>query len=60
MCCFMFRPVYGVAFQCDGSLIATTGLDAIGRIWDLRSGKPIWLMRGHAKQILAVDFAPNG
>ena len=54
------RAVYGISWHPDGALIATAGLDAFGRIWDVRIGKAIQLLRGHVKQILAVDFAPNG
>ena len=32
----------------------------IGRVWDVRSGKSIYSMTGHAKQILTVDFSANG
>jgi WD40 repeat protein len=32
----------------------------VARLWDLRSGKAIWNLRGHAKQILSVDFSGNG
>jgi len=35
-------------------------LDAITRVWDLRSGKSVQVLQGHVKQILALDFAPNG
>lgn len=39
---------------------ARRGLDAIGRVWDLRSGKTAMVLDGHVKDILAIDFAPNG
>ena len=29
-------------------------------MWDLRSGKSIFLLRGHATQLLALDWSPNG
>lgn len=69
------RAVYSIAFQCDGSLAASAGLDAIGgsfskscftnfpflgRIWDCRSGRSILTLQGHAKKILGIDFSPNG
>lgn len=43
--------MYDVSFHCDGALVATGGFDAVGRIWDLRSGKVVWNMRGHARQV---------
>ena len=32
----------------------------ITRIWDLRSGRSILLLEGHAKKVVTVDFSPNG
>lgn len=32
------KAVFDLSFQCDGSLAATGGLDAYGRVWDIRSG----------------------
>merc|ERR1712224_421388 len=29
------KPVYAIAFQCDGSLLASGGLDGLGRVWDI-------------------------
>jgi U4/U6 small nuclear ribonucleoprotein PRP4 len=29
-------------------------------VWDLRSGKSVFLLKGHTKQLLALDFSPNG
>lgn len=42
------------------SYLARSGLDAIGRVWDLRSGKTAMVLDGHVRDILAIDFAPNG
>ncbi|KAJ3115328.1 hypothetical protein HDU96_000812 [Phlyctochytrium bullatum] len=44
----------------DGSLVATAGLDHIGRVWDLRSGRTIMVMQGHVGPIHALDWSPNG
>lgn len=54
------RPLYAIAFHPDGSLVATAGLDAIVRLWDLRSGRSIQVLPGHVKQILGLDFSPSG
>lgn len=35
-------------------------MDACGRVWDLRSGKCVYLLEGHLKNVLAMDFSPNG
>ena len=36
------------------------GLEAHGRVWDVRSGANVLNLRGHASGVLCVDFAPNG
>lgn len=33
------KAVHCLAFQTDGSVVVTGGLDAFGRVWDLRTGK---------------------
>ena len=35
------REVFGLDFQCDGSLAATCGQSGVCRIWDLRTGRSI-------------------
>ncbi|GEQ70061.1 hypothetical protein JCM33374_g3737 [Metschnikowia sp. JCM 33374] len=54
------KEVYAMAFHGDGSLLATGGLDAIGLLWDLRSGRNVASFQGHVKGIYSMDFAPNG
>ena len=36
------------------------GLDAFGRVWDLRTGRCIMFMEGHSKALYGIDFSPNG
>lgn len=54
------KEVYVVQFQDDGSLSASGGLDGIGRVWDLRTGRTAMVLDGHAQAIFAIDFSPNG
>jgi hypothetical protein len=42
----LFFAVYGIASHVDGALVATTGLDAITRVWDLRSGSNVITFKG--------------
>ncbi|XP_047426403.1 U4/U6 small nuclear ribonucleoprotein Prp4 [Mugil cephalus] len=44
----------------DGSLAATGGLDAFGRVWDLRTGRCIVFLEGHLREIYSLHFSPNG
>jgi hypothetical protein len=39
---------------------AAAGVVAAGRIWDLRTGRSVHVLEGHVKQILSVQWAPNG
>lgn len=41
-------------------LYVNRGLDAFGRVWDLRTGRCIMFMEGHLKSIYSIDFSPNG
>lgn len=52
--------MYAIGWQDDGALVATGGLDAIARVWDARTGKTVWVLDGHVKQITALDWSPNG
>ena len=44
----------------DGSLVASAGLDAVVRLWDLRTGRAVQTFQGHVKQILGLDCHPHG
>lgn len=37
-----------------------SGLDAFGRVWDLRTGRCVMFLEGHLGSIFGVDFSPNG
>jgi U4/U6 small nuclear ribonucleoprotein PRP4 len=53
-------PVYSLSFVLKCSLLASGGLDSVGRIWDLRTGRNIITLKGHAGPILALDFSADG
>ncbi|CAD7004847.1 unnamed protein product [Ceratitis capitata] len=52
--------LYTVLVSNDGSVIVTGGLDAFGRVWDLRTGRCVMFLEGHLGSIFGVDFSPNG
>lgn len=54
------KAVFDLAFQADGSLALTGGLDCYGRVWDLRTGRCIMFLEGHQKEIYSVEWHPNG
>lgn len=40
--------------------LSVSGLDAFGRVWDLRTGRCVMFLEGHLGSIYGVDFSPNG
>ncbi len=52
-------PVYPLAFQAEGALLASGDLEGVGLVWDLRSGRQALALRGHLKQVLSMAFLPN-
>ena len=40
--------------------ITSSGLDAIGRVWDLRTGRTAMVLDGHVQAIFSISFSPNG
>lgn len=38
----------------------SSGLDAIGRVWDTRTGRTAVVLDGHVQSILGLDFSSNG
>jgi len=50
-----------IIFVPDNKLIeGQSGLDAIGRVWDLRTGRTAMVLDGHVQAIYAISFSPNG
>ncbi|CDY23845.1 BnaC04g01920D [Brassica napus] len=51
-------------WKTDGTLLqtfeASSGLDSLARVWDLRTGRSILAFQGHIKPVLSVNFSPNG
>ena len=39
---------------------AYSGLDAIGRVWDLRTGRTALVLDGHTQGIYSIAFSPTG
>jgi WD40 repeat protein len=52
--------VSAVAWNRDGSLLATAGHDARVRVWDMGNGRLMRDYRGHADPVGAVSFLANG
>ena len=41
-------------------ILVHSGLDAIGCVWDLRTGRTTIVLDGHVEGILTMAFSPNG
>ncbi len=52
--------VIGVAYNHDGSLIATAGSDGTAKVWNARTGAERLTLRGHTRDVLDVAFSPGG
>ena len=52
--------VYHVAFNPDGTRLASCGYDRQIRIWDTRTGRTISVLREHTEAVYAVAFDADG
>lgn len=68
--------VHGIAFNVDGSLLASGGGDYLVKVWDVPTGiqafkqatdaagkeahEPIFKLKGHTDSVFAVAFSPDG
>ncbi|MCA1705001.1 MAG: hypothetical protein LC808_17760, partial [Actinobacteria bacterium] len=52
-------PVFSVAYNRNGSRIATGSLDATVRLWDADSGEQELVLRGHTEGVRSVAFSPD-
>jgi WD40 repeat protein len=52
--------VLSVEVSRDGSRVVTASRDGDARIWDARTGKTIWTLRGHGGTVFDASFSPDG
>ncbi|MDX8521516.1 nSTAND1 domain-containing NTPase [Mesorhizobium dulcispinae] len=52
--------ITGAAFSPDGKLVATAALDHTARIWSVKDGSTVAILRGHGDQLTEVAFSPDG
>ena len=50
----------GLAWSPDGQHIAMSGAGGTLKVWDHRSGRRVLTLRGHADEITAAVFSPDG
>ena len=52
--------VYSVAFDPQGGMLASGGLDQTVKLWEVRSGKLLRTLEGHQGVVRSVAFDPQG
>ena len=52
--------VYHLAFNHDGSRLASCGYDKVIRVWDTASGKTVGALKEHTEAVYAVAFSGDG
>jgi WD40 repeat protein len=53
--------VTSVAFNSDGTILASGSADETVRLWDVAGGRPIGQpLTGHTDTVTSVAFSPNG
>ncbi len=52
--------VYALSFSQEGTLLISVGADRAARLWDTSTGTELATLGGHARPIIAVQFASDG
>jgi WD40 repeat protein/predicted Ser/Thr protein kinase len=54
------QTVTSVAFNKDGTRLASASEDQTVRIWEVETGNELHVLRGHARAVVGVAFHPDG
>jgi WD40 repeat protein len=52
--------ILSLAFNPDGTLLASSGEDKRIKLWDVESGHEIRTLSGHSRHVRRVEFSPDG
>ena len=53
-------PVYQVSFSADSRLLVSGSKDSTLKVWDITKRKLMFDLPGHADEVYAVDWSPEG
>jgi WD40 repeat protein len=53
-------PLRSASFSPNGRFILTTSDDHTARVWDVKTGLEVSVLRGHSLAVLSAAFSPNG
>jgi WD40 repeat protein len=53
-------PVFTLAFQPSGKLLATAGEDATIKLWNVATGDEVRTLQGHVWGVRSIAFSPDG
>ena len=53
-------PVFGVAFDGEGSLLAAAVGNGTARVWDAETGADVSVLTGHENEVVSVSLNPDG
>jgi WD40 repeat protein len=54
------KSVYSIAYNSDGTRLATASSDGTARVWDAISGEELFSLAGHTNFIQDIAFSPDG
>jgi WD40 repeat protein/serine/threonine protein kinase len=52
--------VWSLAFNCDGTRLASASWDGTAKLWDMTTGQVLFTLRGHTFFVEGVAFTPDG
>lgn len=54
------QQVYQISFSSDSRLLVSGSADSTLKVWNLKQKKIITDLPGHADEVYAVDWSPDG